>query len=62
MTISVRETDKRLIEGAERLRLVWMRDHMTEMLETAVDTKMTPSLNIESAILCRGRSERVTAP
>ncbi len=37
MTISVRETDKRLIEGAERLRLVWMRDHMTEMLETAVD-------------------------
>lgn len=42
MTIAVRETDKRLIEGAARLRLVWMRDHMTEMLETAVDAKMTP--------------------
>lgn len=42
MTITVRETDKRLIEGAARLRLVWMRDHMIEMLETAVDAKMTP--------------------
>ena len=39
---TVRETDKRLIESASRLRLAWIRDHMSEMLETAVSAKMTP--------------------
>ncbi len=39
---TIRETDKRLIESASRLRLAWIRDHMSEMLETAVSAKMTP--------------------
>ncbi len=42
MTAVIRDSDKRLIESASRLRLPWIRDHMTEMLETAIEAKMTP--------------------
>ena len=42
MTAAIRDSDKRLIEGASRLRLPWIRDHMTAMLETAIEAKMTP--------------------
>lgn len=39
---SKRDTDIRLSQMAERLRLSYMRDHMTDMLATVTGAKMTP--------------------
>ena len=40
MTAAIRDSDKRLIEGASRLRLPWIREHMTEMLEWVLQGNM----------------------
>lgn len=42
-----RATDERLSQMAARLRLVYMRDHLTEMLEAASGAKMTPRETLE---------------
>lgn len=42
MTAIKRTTDEALCRMAARLRLVYMRDHMVEMMSTATETKMSP--------------------
>ena len=42
MTMNKRETDIRLSQMAARLRLVFLRDHMEDLMVTASDAKMTP--------------------
>ena len=42
MTMNKRETDIRLSQMATRLRLVFLRDHMEDLMVTASDAKMTP--------------------
>lgn len=37
-----RETDIKLCHMASRLRLAWTRNHMSEMIMTATESKMTP--------------------
>lgn len=44
---SKRDTDIRLSQMAERLRLSFMRDHMTDMLATVSGAKMTPRETLE---------------
>lgn len=42
MTEQVRETDKRLKEMAERLRLVMLRDNMAELMNIATENRLSP--------------------
>lgn len=44
-----RESDERLCSLADRLRLPYLRDHMTEVLENIAQAKMTPRQAIEYA-------------
>ena len=37
-----RESDERLCSLADRLRLPYLRDHMTEVLENIAQAQMTP--------------------
>lgn len=56
---AMRDTDKRLVESATRLRLVWMRDHIAEMLETAVGAKMTPREVLEVSSIRGARNKEL---
>lgn len=42
MTKQVRETDKKLQEMAERLRLVMLRDNMAELMDMATENRLSP--------------------
>ena len=44
-----RESDERLCSLADRLRLPYLRDHMTEVLENIAQAQMTPRQAIEYA-------------
>lgn len=43
----IRMTDQKLSQMSDRLRLSYMRDHMTQMLEQATGAKMTPRETLE---------------
>lgn len=40
--MSARETDTKIKQLAQRLRLTYLRDHLDEVLEGVIETKMTP--------------------
>lgn len=43
----LRPTDERLEEMAARLRLTYTRDHLTQLIETATKSQMTPRETLE---------------
>ena len=42
MSEQIRETDKKLKEMAERLRLVMLRDNMAELINLATEERLSP--------------------
>lgn len=47
MSVTPRDTDVKLSQMAARLRLAFIRDHLSDLVQTAADAKMTPREMLE---------------